>query len=572
MSNNTTLNVGTGGDIIQTVDNTTYKTQAVVLTNSTGTTFASVDSTNNLNVDIAAQTFYHSTGNSLVGSVVVGTPFTGTIENAFNLPNAQVLVNSTQNGTLVVNQYITSSSTTLVHTSTFAVTANVGYMQNIKVVGNYLNVVFTNNGGSTATVNIDTAYGSLTVLPPELTQNGNLKVSLQEQPASVVTGSLGALNASFNFGGTLANNTTVSVAISGTWVGTIAFYYSADGITYYSQNAWAIGGGLPVVTTTTNGQWQINAAGAKDIQVKMTSYTSGTATITLTPSIGESIVTIGNSLPPGGNIIGAVTQSGTFTVATNADGTISNGAAPTKSLIVGGVFNTTLPTLTTGQVAAHQVDSNGRQLVVISTAIPAGTNLIGKAGIDQTTVGTTNGVSIAQIGATTVVNGGVAGTLAVGGMTAVNAATTGNPLYTGGIALVAANPTAATNGQRTGIATDKVGRLLTVPGHERTMTGVQQTTITSSTTETTIVTAVASTFLDLTHLSVTNGSATATIVTLKDATAGTTRGIWNISGGGGICISFPTPLAQAAVNNNWTITCGTSVASVYVVAQFVKNI
>ena len=167
---------------------------------------------------------------------------------------------------------------------------------------------------------------------------------------------------------------------------------------------------------------------------------------------------------------------------------------------------------------------------------------------------------------------GVAGTQAVGGITAVNAASTGNPVYSGGIALVGANPTAAANAQRTGFATDKVGRQIVVFAHERTMTGVQQTTITSSVAETTIVTAgAAGVFNDITHLSITNGSATATIVTLKDATAGTTRGIWNISAGGGVVIPFNPPLAQATAANNWTITCGTSVASVYVNAQFVKN-
>lgn len=53
---------------------------------------------------------------------------------------------------------------------------------------------------------------------------------------------------------------------------------------------------------------------------------------------------------------------------------------------------------------------------VIDTALPAGTNLLGKLGIDQTTVGTTNAVSLAQLGTTTVdSNSGVksAGTLRV---------------------------------------------------------------------------------------------------------------------------------------------------------------
>ncbi len=46
-----------------------------------------------------------------------------------------------------------------------------------------------------------------------------------------------------------------------------------------------------------------------------------------------------------------------------------------------------------------------------SAALPAGTNIIGKTGIDQTTVGTTNAISIAQIGASTVSTGnGASGT------------------------------------------------------------------------------------------------------------------------------------------------------------------
>jgi hypothetical protein len=50
-------------------------------------------------------------------------------------------------------------------------------------------------------------------------------------------------------------------------------------------------------------------------------------------------------------------------------------------------------------------DASGRPLVTIDTALPAGTALIGKAGIDQTTPGTTNAVSIAQLGANTIATG-----------------------------------------------------------------------------------------------------------------------------------------------------------------------
>lgn len=49
-----------------------------------------------------------------------------------------------------------------------------------------------------------------------------------------------------------------------------------------------------------------------------------------------------------------------------ADGSVSGGTAGTKSIMIGGQYNTTLPTLTNGQQAAIQIDSNGR---IVTSAI-----------------------------------------------------------------------------------------------------------------------------------------------------------------------------------------------------------
>lgn len=201
-------------------------------------------------------------------------------------------------------------------------------------------------------------------------------------------------------------------------------------------------------------------------------------------------------------------------------------------------------------------------------ALVASSAIIGKVGIDQTTAGTTNAVSLAQIGATTVVTGGVNGTLAVGGVTAAAATATGNPVRVGAIARTT-NPTAVTDGQVSNVMTDKVGRMVVVQGHARDLVGKQATTITSSTTATTIIGAQgASVFADITSLTVTNGSATATTVTLSD---GTFSAVYNVPGGGGFVNTFSPPLPATAANVAWTLTCGTSVASIYVVAVFVRN-
>jgi hypothetical protein len=85
----------------------------------------------------------------------------------------------------------------------------------------------------------------------------------------------------------------------------------------------------------------------------------------------------------------------------------------------GGVFNDT-STLSSGQEGTYRlttkraqivdVDSTGNQLHTdLTSSIPAGTNLIGKVGIDQTTPGTTNAVSATNFPTTVDTNSGNVG-------------------------------------------------------------------------------------------------------------------------------------------------------------------
>lgn len=133
----------------------------------------------------------------------------------------------------------------------------------------------------------------------------------------------------------------------------------------------------------------------------------------------------------------AVTQPVSQATASNlnaqAQGAAASGAAKAGNPVqIGGVFNTTQPTVTTGQVVEAQSTARGAQIVATGTdtfnvtvnaALPSGTNaigklaansgvdigdvdvtslpalvagsaIIGKVGIDQTTPGTTNGVQI----------------------------------------------------------------------------------------------------------------------------------------------------------------------------------
>lgn len=107
----------------------------------------------------------------------------------------------------------------------------------------------------------------------------------------------------------------------------------------------------------------------------------------------------------------------------------------------------------------------------------------------------------------------------------------------------------------------------------RTARGRQVTTITG-TSETTIVAAGSSgVFRDLFMILLSNTSATATNVTIKDATAGTT--VMTLAVPAGQTVGFTLPacdaVKQSSSANNWTATLSTGVTSLFVTALYVEN-
>jgi hypothetical protein len=157
------------------------------------------------------------------------------------------------------------------------------------------------------------------------------------------------------------------------------------------------------------------------------------------------------------------------------------------------------------------------------------------------------------------------------GDVAHDTADSGNPVKIGGVARTA-NPTAVAGADRVDASFDDLGRQIVVLNNSRDLTTHQHTQIASSSSETTIMTAVASTFLDLTQLILTNQTATAVNCTIKDSTAGTTRMIIALAANGGAVMNFPTPVNQATVNNNWTCTLSNATTTVNIFAQAVKNV
>lgn len=240
-------------------------------------------------------------------------------------------------------------------------------------------------------------------------------------------------------------------------------------------------------------------------------------------------------LPAGTSVIGALSANQSVNVAQIA------GTAPT----------------TVGKLDVKGADGD----VFVRQA--TGTNL--HTVIDSGTVTTVSTVSAARV----VGNAGAIFDAATA------AAVPANALYTGARAATA-NPTNATGGNMVGHMADKAGRLVVTHGHVRELIGIQTQSV-ASVSETTIITAGgAGVFNDLSQLIITTAGAAAQTITIKDATAGTTRMVFNypnaaLAPGAPLIVNFNPPVPQATANANWTTTNSVATAT-NITCVFAKNL
>ena len=152
---------------------------------------------------------------------------------------------------------------------------------------------------------------------------------------------------------------------------------------------------------------------------------------------------------------------------------------------------------------------------------------------------------------------------------------TGAPIKVGGIAYTSALPASVTNAQRVNAFYDKSGRQVVTGAPREFRAAGTRVTLTSTTTETTIIAAAASTFHDMITATCTNESATEVRIDWRDTTGGTVRFSMDLAPDGGSSNLHFGELAgypQAAVNTNWTIQASASVASVYCSALAKKDL
>lgn len=270
----------------------------------------------------------------------------------------------------------------------------------------------------------------------------------------------------------------------------------------------------------------------------------------------------------GSGAVQPVSQSGTWTVG------LSSGSS-----VIGHVVTDTGSTTAVTQPTASNLNAT-----VVNAA---GSAVIGKVGIDQTTVGTTNAVSLAQIGSTTASTGnGTTGAgslrvtlssdnnaIALAGQGVLATTAPSNATQTG-VRAQTTNPTAVTSGQMVSPTADKTGKLVTVDAI-RTLKLSQKTTLSNTTAETTVVTAGTSgVFNDVFSVILANTGATSTKVDLRDSTAGAVIATLYVPAGEtrGFTLPAGSGYTQTTAANNWTAQCGSATTAMEVSVIYIQNI
>ena len=203
---------------------------------------------------------------------------------------------------------------------------------------------------------------------------------------------------------------TGQVEVTGVFSGTISFEISVDGgTTYVSHAIHQIASPLFPASVTAPVIGSLNLAGKTHFRARATAAMTGTATVLLRTSVNNTSVYVANAVkvvdgttaanPPqlaikpsstapalsDPSVVVSISPNtptlpvslsstplpslaATSTLQSSTQGSVAAGTAATASTAVGGVYNSTLPTLINTQQAAVQVDSSGRVLVSQPTA------------------------------------------------------------------------------------------------------------------------------------------------------------------------------------------------------------
>lgn len=284
----------------------------------------------------------------------------------------------------------------------------------------------------------------------------------------------------------------------------------------------------------------------------------------------QTTVTLTNGVPtaPSGTVStidALMADGGQATLGAQADAVVAAGAAGTISAKLRAISR---------DIVSNIVLAGGANVIGFVNLITGQTGVAGGTGTTSaSTLRTTlasDSAGIIATGTQAAPSAAYLSTIAAGDV-AATASDTGNPVKVGGLAN-SATPTKVSAGQRVAAWFGLRGEVVAV-GATRENKGKQKTSLSATTSETTIVTAAASTFLDLYGLILANTGATTTKVDIRDTTGGpivTTIEVPTLDTRG-FMVPVDSAVPQSTVNTNWTAQCAAATTAMEVTALYVKN-
>jgi hypothetical protein len=212
---------------------------------------------------------------------------------------------------------------------------------------------------------------------------------------AVVANANGAPLVTNGYGGAVLH-VVCSVACSGGT--TINFEASFDGTTYVAIQGTPVGGGAPVSTATTTGDFAFNISGYTDLRARISAYSAGTITVTgfatSFPSLQPATSPI--TIAAGGVASGAL-ASGSIASGALASGSISSGAAVSGAFVAGSIADLSHGQGTMAASVPVAIASNQSAIPVTLTSTTVTGNV---AAVGPTAVGSANANPPVVIGGT----------------------------------------------------------------------------------------------------------------------------------------------------------------------------
>jgi hypothetical protein len=332
--------------------NQTNGNQKTQIVDGSGNVIASTN--NSLNVNLLNGSL--SAGNSSTTPLGISGSFTGTSADITNYSGVNILVATDRSG--ILNMQFSSDGTNWDHDDAYPCTVTTGgvvqsfYFQGAPVA-KYFRVKYDNGGTAQGVFRLQTIF------------KVNAGVAdIQDLTTVPVDASNGMVTKSVIYGKSTSGGVFVAVKANPTG----ALFADVSGSNVYAQQngRWditAITGTVSLPTGASTSANQTNGSQKNQI-------VDGSGNVIASTSNALNVNVQNASIPVTGTFYQATQPvsaaslplpSGAATSANQASviGTLGAGTSATNSLLTGGVYNSSAPTLTTGQQVALQVDSSG---------------------------------------------------------------------------------------------------------------------------------------------------------------------------------------------------------------------